>query len=97
MLGPASGTFRTPRATPIPVRRVGTTEHDIARAWAPEGGFCRLSGLSRRHSGEPAPGPRYLARQARVPAESDFTTSSLGRSVDGVTTPGAQGDGARDR
>jgi hypothetical protein len=96
MLARASGTFRMPRAKPIPVRRVGTTEHGIARAWAPEGGFCRLSGLSRR-SGRPVPGPTYLARQARVPAESNFTTRSLGMFVDGVTTPGAQGDGARDR
>jgi hypothetical protein len=52
---------------------------------------CRSS---RRRSGGPAPGPTYLARQARVPAESDFTTSSLGMFVDGATTPGAQGDGA---
>jgi len=51
---------------------------------------CRSS---RRRSGGPAPGPTYLARQARVPAESDFTTSSLGMFVDGATTPGAQGDG----
>jgi hypothetical protein len=43
---------------------------------------ARQGGLSRRRSGGPAPGPTYLARQARVPAESDFTTSSLGMFVD---------------
>ena len=48
---------------------------------------ARQGGLNRQRSGGPAPGPTYLARQTRVPAESDFTTSSLGRSVDGVTTP----------
>jgi hypothetical protein len=86
MLARASGTFRTPRATPIPVRRVGTTEHGIARAWAPQGGFCGLSGLSRR-SGRPAPGATVSRPQTRVPAESDFTSSWLGMFVDGVTTP----------
>ena len=36
---------------------------------------ARQGGLSRRRSGGPAPGPTYLARQTRVPAESHFTTS----------------------
>jgi hypothetical protein len=58
---------------------------------------ARQGGLSRRRSGGPAPGPTYLARQVRVQAESDFTSSWFGMFVDGVTTPGAQGDGARDR
>jgi hypothetical protein len=48
---------------------------------------ARQGGLSRRRSGEPAPGPTSLARETRVPTESVFTTRSLGRSVDGVTTP----------
>ena len=55
---------------------------------------ARQGGLSRRRSGGPAPGPTYLARQTRVPAESNFTTKSLGMPVDGATTSRAQADGA---
>ena len=58
---------------------------------------ARQGGLSRRRSGEPAPGPTSLARETRVPTESVFTTRSLGRSVDGATTPRAQADGASTR
>ena len=54
-------------------------------------------GSSSPHSDRPAPGPTYLARQARTLAESHSITNSLRMFVDGVTTPGAQANGARDR